>query len=144
MPFPRAKVIKGSPQLLSVELLLMSCWFRRPLRLPTLQAVTIALHCPSDCMDLRLQGQRVPHQRDFTPQSSYRLPAVSPRKPDFLPQWPLEIIHKPLQSTDILSYSWVWARDTHGITSSDVWLLSWRLSFGSPPPLISWLCVEAI
>lgn len=75
----------------------MSCWLGRPLRLPALQAVTIALHCPPDLIAWTCcsRAREYPHQRDFTSQSFYCLPAVPPSKPDFYHNgfWRLFISH---------------------------------------------------
>lgn len=63
----------------------MSYWFRRPLRFPTLQAVTIALHCPQT----RLHGLVAPGPENTPPKRFYLtkflLPPSSATR--LLPQW---------------------------------------------------------
>lgn len=63
----------------------MSYWFRRPLRFPTLQAVTIALHCPQT----RLHGLVAPGPENSPPKRFYLtkflLPPSSATR--LLPQW---------------------------------------------------------
>ena len=146
MPFPGAKVIKGSPQLLSVEFLLMSCWLGRSLTLPTLQAVTIALHWPPDPIARTFcsRAREYPTKEILAHKVSTASQQCHPGRQSFYHNglWRLFISHFRAQ---IHCHTLGYGQETP-MESLHLMCDSCHEGFilGAPPLLISWLCVEAI